>query len=340
MQLRNIYDRQTLERLLTKEPFERKTISFYRYVSIKDPVTLRDQLYKEWSDLGVLGRIYLSQEGMNAQMNIPQPNLEAFRQNLERSPYFQGVPFKHAVDEGPSFIKLAIKVKGKLVADGLSVDDYDLTVRGRHLPPEEFNKAMENPDSLIVDMRNRYESRIGHFVGAITPDSDTFAEELVMVKELLQKQKGKKLLLYCTGGIRCEKASAYLLKQGFTDVNQLEGGIIAYGHAVKEGRVQNRFRGKNFVFDERSVEAISDDVISTCDQCENPSDHQINCTNQMCHVLFIQCQACARRWPNACSPECLTISRLPAKEQKARRRGNSHPTAKQSVRERLRPRLK
>jgi len=339
MHLRNIYDKETLKKKLAQEKFKRVTISFYQYVEIQDPRGLRDELYREWTELGVLGRIYVSFEGINAQLNVPEHNFDAFRNCVDSREEFRGVPFKVGLEQRESFLKLTIKVKEKIVADGLSLDAYDLKIRGKHLKPEEFNRAMESPETIVVDMRNQYESRIGHFEKALTPDADTFREELSLVKEILKGREDEKLLLYCTGGIRCEKASSYLIKQGFQDVNQLEGGIINYGHAVKEGRIENRFRGKNFVFDERLKEKVSDDILADCDICGQDSDNQINCANVMCHLLFIQCQDCAKELHGCCSKECLEVALLPEKEQRVLRKGNQHPTAKHSTKQRLRPKF-
>lgn len=314
----------------------RQTLSFYRYVTISDPVALRNRLFSDWSELGVLGRVYLANEGINAQISVPAERMTDFRAHLDSIPEFAGVPFKFAVVEGQSFVKLHIRVRKQIVADGLKSQDYDLSNVGRHLTPAEFNESLTQPDTVVVDMRNHYESRIGHFKGAVLPDADTFRDELPMVREHLQGQEKKKILLYCTGGIRCEKASAYLKHHGFTDVNQLYGGVIQYAHAVREQGLPNHFVGKNFVFDDRLSERISDDVVSTCDHCGQPSDHQINCANDMCHVLFIQCEQCAKTLDGCCSQACLEIARLPESEQKKLRKGNNHPTARRGIKSHVR----
>lgn len=314
----------------------RKTLSFYRYVPIQNPEGMRDLLLKNWREFGVLGRVYLAQEGINAQINVPETSLEAFRAHLHAIPEFKDVPFKFAIVDGESFTKLAIRVRKQIVADGLASGDYDLSKVGRHLTPEEFNAALQQPDTIVIDMRNQYESRIGHFRGAILPDADTFRDELPLARELLKGAEKKKVLLYCTGGIRCEKASAYLKHHGFEDVNQLYGGIIQYAHAVKERGLDNHFRGKNFVFDERLSERVSPDVIAHCDQCGQTSDHQINCANQMCHVLFIQCAACAVITPGCCSTDCLAITEIPEEKQRLIRKSHDHPTVRRGITEHVR----
>lgn len=337
----NNFDRETLEQRLAKEPFKRMAISFYRYVHLQNVEKLQKELYKEWESLGVLGRIYIAEEGINAQISIPEPNHDAFREAIDARPEFKDIPFKYGLHDGQAFIKLNIKVKKQIVADGLTADDYDLSNVGNHLEPEQFHEALQDPETIVVDMRNHYESRIGHFEGAITPDVDTFKEQLPMVKDDLQGKEDKKILLYCTGGIRCEKASAYLKHYGFKDVNQLHGGIINYGHAIKEGRIEeSKFKGKNFVFDERLQETITNDILTECDQCGETNDRQINCANETCHLLFVQCPSCSEVFNNCCSLECKEFYALPAEVRKELRKGNSHPTSKARYGEQVRPKLK
>ena len=286
---------------------------------------MRDQLYQEWSELGILGRIYIAREGINAQISVPEPKWDEFVQQLFTHPEFTDMPFKEAVEESKeSFWKLTIKVKHQIVADGLVDEDYDVTNVGNHLSPMEFHEAMMDEDAVVVDMRNHYESRIGKFENAITPDSDTFREELSLVKELLKGKEDKKVLLYCTGGIRCEKASAYLKHQGFKDVNQLQGGIINYVHEIKQKKLPSRFIGKNFVFDDRIGERITDDVLSECDQCSKKCDDYTNCRNKMCNLLFLQCQKCSKQFDGCCGTDCQKIANLPEKEQRVLRAGVKH----------------
>lgn len=314
---------QALQKL-SEEQFTRKTVSFYRYVIVEDPQQMRDKLFKEWSELGALGRIYIAKEGINAQMNVPEPEWERFVEQLYAHPEFKDMPFKIAVEQPTeSFWKLTIKVKHQIVADGLTEDQYDVTNVGTHLDPESFNKALEE-GAIVVDMRNHYESRIGKFEGAITPDVDTFREELPAVKDMLKGKEDQKILLYCTGGIRCEKASAYLKHEGFQDVNQLHGGIINYAHEMKQKRMPSRFVGKNFVFDDRMAERITEDVLSECDQCSEQCDDYTNCKNVMCNMLFLQCTSCKDHFANCCSDQCKEISELPEEEQKKLRAGIEH----------------
>ena len=308
--------------LLENEDFSRKTVSFYRYVILDAPFDLRDELYLEWNALAVLGRIYLAHEGVNAQLSVPEHNWEAFVKVVHANKYFTAMPFKIAVeDDGKSFYKLTIKVRHQIVADGLPIDEYDVTDVGVHLDAEKWNNALEN-GATVVDMRNHYESEIGKFKGAICPDVETFKEELPEVKKMLKGQEEDEILLYCTGGIRCEKTSAYLKHHGFKNVFQLHGGIIDYARQLEQDdSLVNKYEGKNFVFDERRGERISADVISNCHQCREPFDTHVNCKNVNCNLLFLQCDNCKTKYENCCSIECIEIINLPMKEQMVLRKG-------------------
>lgn len=308
MPLYNSVDRKILMENLMSETFVRKTISFYRYFILDNPQEFRDQLYREWSALNCFGRIYLAREGINAQMSVPEEHMEAFLVSLENYPVFKGIPVKYAIeDNGKSFWKLSIKVRPKLVADGLDDDAFDVTNVGKHLDAKEFHELVGTGEHIVVDMRNHYESEIGRFKGAICPEADTFREELALVTDLLKDKKDSKLLLYCTGGIRCEKASAYLKHHGFRDVNQLHGGILEYARNIRQLNLESHFTGKNFVFDGRMGESVDGQVIAQCHQCGKPCDVHSNCANDRCHLLFIQCRECAGQFENCCSAECRDL---------------------------------
>lgn len=293
----------------------RTTLSFYRYVRIEDPQRFRDMLFERFSSLGCLGRIYVASEGINAQMNVPKQYWDQFDAFMRATPELSGVPYKIAVEEGvmPSFYKLTIKVKHKIVADGLDDSSFDVTNTGDYLSAKEMNEYIDDPDAIVVDMRNAYESEIGHFKKAILPQVDTFRDELAVVPELLKVHKNKKIALYCTGGIRCEKASAWLKHNGFTNVRHLKGGIIDYKHQVAREGLENKFLGKNFVFDERMGERIGDEIISRCHLCStNKSDTHYHCKNRSCHVLFLGCDECLQKKRGYCSYRCMTFNVLPA----------------------------
>ena len=304
---------------VANDGIERVTFSFYKYVRIAEPKKLRDELRERWTELGCLGRVYVASEGINAQMNIPKENWGKFDAFMKSKKEFQGVPYKFAVEEGDesSFYKLIVRVKDKIVADGLDDDSFDVTDTGAYLTAKEMNTYIDDPDAVVIDMRNIYEAEVGHFDGAICPDVDTFREELAVTPETLKIHKNKKVALYCTGGIRCEKASAWLKHNGFTDVRHLKGGIIDYKHQVEQQGLENKFKGKNFVFDERMGEAISDDVISYCHLCsKTKSDTHYHCPYQACHVLFLGCDTCIEKKKGYCSYKCMTLNRLPKKVKK------------------------
>lgn len=322
MALYNRINGKELKERLKSEAQKRTTISFYKYHQIADPVTFRNDLYRTLENLDVMGRIYVANEGINAQISVPTENLNTFREQLFRIDFLNEVRLNLAVeDSGKSFFKLKILVRKKIVADGLNDSTFDVTQCGTHVNAKEFNTLADNPNTVIVDMRNHYESEVGHFKNAICPDVDTFREELKVVEDMLHDQKDKNLLMYCTGGIRCEKASAWFKHVGFKNVFQLEGGIIKYAQDVKDQNLENKFVGKNFVFDERLGERISDDIISNCHQCGKPCDTHTNCKNDGCHLLFIQCEECAKKYNSCCSPECATTLTLPEEEQKQIRKG-------------------
>ena len=318
--LYNQKDRLQLKAELAAENFTRMTCSFYRYVNIDKPKALRDKLYNEWIELNVLGRVYIAEEGINAQISIPEPVFDTFIGLLNKKDYLANMPLKYAIQEGESFIKLAIRVKKEIVAYNIPKNEYNMNQVGIHLDASEFNKALENHDSVVVDMRNYYESEVGHFHNAILPDVERSKDLLPEVKKLLQNDKDKEVLLYCTGGIRCEKASSYLLHHGFKNVKQLNGGIIQYAHDVKEKNLNSKFIGSNFVFDQRLEERITDDIISKCHQCKNLCDTHTDCLNQACHILFIQCENCSEQFNGCCSIECKDFAALPIDEQRVLRK--------------------
>ena len=340
----NLFNRKNKSQLIQeqlKESFKRKTCSFYRYVKITNPQSMRDSLYKEWLQLGVLGRVYLAKEGVNAQISVPKPNWDNFIEKLDSHPEFSKMFIKTAVMEADqSFLKLIVRVKNKIVADGINDETFDSSDVGTYLTAAEFNTAMEEPNAIVVDMRNYYESEVGHFENAVCPDVDTFKKSLPIVKEQLADKKEHKILLYCTGGIRCEKASAYLKHNNFKDVNQLKGGIIEYSHQIKENKLDSKFIGKNFVFDSRMGEEITGDIISNCHQCDAPSNRHTNCLNQACHILFIQCEKCAEKYDGCCTWECTEIAGLPIKEQHKLRKDTSKAAPLKQYQKGVKPRLK
>ena len=318
MSKETLYNKKNKEQLLKdlqKEDFNRITVSFYKYIPLNDLEGLRNNLYKNWSDLKILGRVYIANEGINAQISLPDYNLDIFKNQIDSYESFKNINYKTAVQEGLSFLKLTIKIKNEIVAYKVQKNQYNMKKVGKHLNYKEFNNAIDK-GAVVVDMRNYYEGEIGKFKNAIIPDIDRSEDLLPEIKKLLKNHKNDKVLMYCTGGIRCEKASSYLIHHGFKDVNQLDGGIVKYANDVKKNNVKSQFIGKNFVFDKRMAESVTDDILSTCHICEDECDTHTNCTNQDCHILFIQCAVCAKKYNGCCSDKCSDFIKLPREEQR------------------------
>ncbi|MDP4151072.1 MAG: rhodanese-related sulfurtransferase [Bacteroidota bacterium] len=323
--LHNRVSQKELKERLYQETEPRITLSFYRYTLIPDTKKFRDELYLALDQRKVFGRIYIAPEGINAQVSVPRSRFPELKELLDAIPGLGGLRLNQAVDDdGKSFWVLKIKIRGKIVADGIDDPAFDMSRKGRYVDADEFNRLAEQPGTILVDMRNHYEYEVGHFRDAIEVPSDTFREQLPMSAAMLEKDKDRNIIMYCTGGIRCEKASAYLLHRGFRNVFHLEGGIIQYANTVKEKGLENKFLGKNFVFDDRLGERISEEIIAHCHQCGQPADTHTNCRNDGCHLLFIQCEACAAAYEGCCSVSCLEVLRLPPEARAALRKGKDN----------------
>ncbi len=322
MLLRNIVNREELRKRMEADERPYTTISFYRYFSVEEPMVFRNELFVKMTQLEVVGRIYIAEEGINAQIALPSMHFEAFKTMLYSYPCFEGLRLNIAIEERQkSFIKLDFKVREKIVADGIEDPTFSMENRGKYLQAREWNTMMEKEGTVVIDMRNHYESEVGRFEGASCPDTDTFREELARINELYAEEKDKTILMYCTGGIRCEKASAWMKHLGFSEVYHLEGGIINYVNQVKSEGIDNKFKGVNFVFDQRLAERVSEDVIAVCHQCGEPADTHINCANTGCHLLFIQCATCAEKYQKCCSVSCKEVIQLPEEVQRTMRKG-------------------
>jgi len=326
MQLYNKHSAEERARIIDENSQERITLSFYKYFKLGNPNLFRNHLFIVWSKLDVLGRIYVAKEGINAQLSVPKENYNKFKESLKSLTPLNEIRLNVAIEQySKSFLKLTIKVREKIVADGLDDKSFDVTKIGDHLNAEQFNQMLNEDNTVCIDMRNHYESEIGFFRRAIKPDVDTFRKSLEVIDDQLEKNgKDKNYLTYCTGGIRCEKASAYLKYKGIQNVFQLEGGIIEYTRQVKQNKLENNFLGKNFVFDERKSERISDEIVSSCHQCGAPADTHVNCTNEACHLLFIQCKNCQEKMNTCCSDDCNKTIQLSYQEQKELRKGKQN----------------
>jgi len=339
--LHNRVSNKELKEKLYQEDFPRTTISFYQYFAIKDPFIFRDELYKGLNELQVFGRIYVAGEGINAQISVPTHLFENFKSYLYAIPGLEGLRLNIAVnDNGKSFWVLRIKTREKIVADGIEDPSFSMENKGNYVNAVQMNALLENEDTIVIDMRNHYEYEVGHFVNAIEIPSDTFRAQLPMAAEMMKDNKEKNIIMYCTGGIRCEKASAYMLHEGFKNVFHLEGGIINYANKIKEAGLESKFKGKNFVFDDRLGEKITEDIISKCHQCGASCDTHTNCNNDGCHLLFIQCPSCAETYAGCCTQACTDIVHLPLEKQIELRKGiDKGQQIFNKSKQRLRPRL-
>ena len=326
MDLYNKLSKKDRIKLIEKAGEKRFTLSFYKYELIKNLEIFRNFLFVQFNSIDVLGRIYIANEGINAQLSLPAKNIYLLKKVLDEISFLKNVRLNIAIEhDNESFLKLKIKIRDKIVADGLGNNEYDLKNNGIHVNASEFNELLNDENTIAIDMRNHYESEIGHFEGANLPDVDTFRESLPIINKKYSKhKKDKKILMYCTGGIRCEKASAYLMQNGYEKVYQLEGGIIEYTRQVKSQDIQNKFIGKNFVFDNRRSERISQKIISKCHQCGSKCDDHVNCNNEACHLLFIQCEKCRIKYNGCCSADCEEIYQLPVDDQKKLRKGKKN----------------
>ncbi len=319
--LHNRVSAEELKKRLYEEAEKRTTLSFYHYFEIENPLAFRNELYEQLETFKVFGRIYIAKEGINAQVSVPQSSFEAFRNYLYSIEPLNGIRLNIAVDDGKSFWVLKIKVRDKIVADGITDDTFSMQQKGRYVNATQMNMLMQQQGTTVVDMRNHYEYEVGHFTNALEVPSDTFRDQLPMAADMLKGKEEDNIIMYCTGGIRCEKASAYLLHKGFKNVFHLEGGIINYAKEAKEQGLPSNFVGKNFVFDNRLGERVTADVIAHCHQCGKPCDAHTNCKNNGCHLLFIQCPECAEQYAGCCSIECKDTIHLPIERQKELRQG-------------------
>lgn len=326
MLLHNRVNREELKKRMLADPRQYTTISFYKYHPIHNVQLFRDHLYIVWTALEVVGRTYIASEGINAQIAIPSENFDEFKAKLDEIEFLKGIRLNVAIEEKQkSFFKLDVKLRNKIVADGIDDPTFNPSQTGKYLDADAWNKMMDEPGTVVIDMRNHYESEVGRFENARCPDVDTFKEELQDVIEEFDENRDQRILMYCTGGIRCEKASAWMKHKGFNEVYHLEGGIINYVNQVRKEDLPNKFHGVNFVFDQRLHERVSNEIIAQCHQCGKPADVHVNCANQGCHLLFIQCDECAKKYEGCCSDKCMDIIHLPLEEQKKARKGKSAP---------------
>lgn len=276
---------------------------YYCYTKIENPELFREQHHALCLQLNLRGRIIVAHEGLNGTVSGLQADCQAYMDSLHADPRFAAIDFKSEASETPAFSKLHVRVKSEIVYSGL--EHIDPNVRtGVHLSPQEFKEMMKQEDVVVLDVRSIYEHSLGHFKNAVTLDIENFREFPDKISEL-EKYKDKKILTYCTGGIKCEKASAFLLESGFENVYQLHGGIIKYGIEANG----EDFEGKCYVFDNRlatEVNTVNPKVVSTCYVCGTVSDRMVNCANPECNIHVPICEECGHELEGACSPTCQT----------------------------------
>jgi UPF0176 protein len=274
---------------------------YYCYSPIADPDEFRDQHHQLCLDLNLVGRIIVAAEGLNGTVSGKTADCEAYMQAVKADPRFADIDFKIEYSDKLGFQKLHVRVKPEIVHSSLThIDPRQRT--GVHLEPSEFKKMKDQDDVVVLDVRSNYEHSVGRFKNALTLDMENFREFPEKVAEL-EKYKDKKIVTYCTGGIKCEKASAFLLEQGFENVYQLHGGIIKYG--IEEGGED--FEGKCYVFDNRviaDVNRVNPKVISTCYVCGTNCDRMVNCSNAECNEHVPICEKCGWEMEGACSASC------------------------------------
>lgn len=290
---------------------------FYNYTSIKHPTQIKKWLRILCQRLNLTGRILIGHEGINGTLGGTTEQTSAFKNEFLHHPLFAQTDMKESPGSAADFPRLSIKIKEEVVAMGVNPEEITAFDGGEHLDPDQTHAIIsEKKDLVILDARNNYESRIGLFQGAIAPDIDNFRQFPEYVDKNLETFKGKEVLMYCTGGIRCERATTYLKEKGVAKkVYQVKGGICRYVEKYPNGY----FRGKNYVFDRRIAVRVNDDVLSNCDVCQQPSDTYTNCVNTLCNKQFIACHTCREALGFTCSTECREmIASGKAKERKDR----------------------
>ncbi len=283
-----------------------RILLYYKYVTIEDPEAFAKEHLAYCKKLGVKGRILVAREGINGTLSGTVEQTDAYISMMRSVPLFRDLVFKIDEHEGHAFHKIFVRPKKELVTFRLEEDVDPNRLTGKHLKPKDFYEKLQREDVIVLDGRNNYEYDIGHFRGAIRPDVESFRDFPEWIRQNLSEYKDRPILTYCTGGIRCEKLSGFLLQEGFKDVSQLEGGIVTYGQDPEvKGRL---YDGKLYVFDERISVPVNrtdeDIVVGRCHHCGKPEDRYINCANDLCHLQHICCEECEEEHNRFCSKEC------------------------------------
>lgn len=293
---------------------EYAVLLFYKFVDVPDAEQFAQDHLNYCRELGIKGRILIADEGINGTLSGTVQQAEQYMRDLRQNHLFADMVFKVDEADEHAFKKIFVRYKKELVTFRVEDELNPNILSGKRLSPKEFYEHLQRDDVIVLDGRSGYEFDLGHFRNSIRPDVDSFREFPQWIRENMSEYKDKPILTYCTGGIRCEKLSGYMLKEGFQEVYQLDGGIVTYG---KDPEVQGRlFDGKCYVFDERiSVPINHTDeavVVGRCHHCGSPSDRYINCANDACHLQHICCEECEAAYDGHCSEECASLQKQPA----------------------------
>ncbi|MEK3984130.1 rhodanese-related sulfurtransferase [Paenibacillus sp. FSL K6-3166] len=293
-----------------KPQSEYAILLYYKFVKVPDAEQFAQEHLAYCKELDVKGRILISDEGINGTLSGTIAQTEQYMKDLRANPMFSDIVFKIDEADGHAFKKIFVRYKKELVTFRVEDELDPNVITGEHLAPKDFYEMMQRDDVVILDGRTGYEFDLGHFRGSIRPEVDSFKEFPDWIRENMSELKDKPILTYCTGGIRCEKLSGFMMKEGFQQVYQLDGGIVTYG---KDPEVQGQlFDGKCYVFDERisvQINHTDDDiVVGRCHHCGQPADKFINCANDACHLQHICCEDCENEHSGHCSDECEAIT--------------------------------
>lgn len=303
---------------MTEKAHHFQVLAYYYFTTIEDPHLEVSRHLAFVQDKDIYCRVYLSHEGINGQMSASLEASQIYQEWIKSDPRFKDIVFKIHTHTEHVFPRTTVKFRKQLVA----IDEkVDMSLTGERVSPEKWKEMLQRRDekTLLLDVRNDYEWEIGHFEGAELPKLESFRQFPNYARQLKEScdPKETKVMMYCTGGIRCELYSALLKKEGFNQVYQLEGGIINYG--LKEGH--DLWRGKLFVFDDRlavPVDEKTEEIISECRHCKTASDVYYNCANMDCNELFLSCSECAEKLKGCCCKQCTQTSRLRPYVQKDR----------------------
>jgi UPF0176 protein len=283
-----------------------RVLLYYKYVTINDPEVFTKEHLQFCKELGLKGRILIASEGINGTVSGTVEQTDKYMETLKNDPRFEDIVFKIDEAEKHAFKKMHVRFREEIVSLKLEEDIQPTEITGNYLSPKDFYENLQREDVIVIDARNDYEHQIGHFRNAILPDVEAFRDLPKWIRDNLAEHKDKKVLTYCTGGIRCEKFTGFLLQEGFQDVNQLHGGIVEYG---KDPEVQGKmYDGKCYVFDERIAVPINrtdeDVIVSECYYCGKKEDRLVNCANPECNRQHVSCEACEEEHHRSCSQEC------------------------------------